>query len=149
MQIMVAPFMLSESEALSNVSGVYNAVEVVGEPIKSVMFYGPGAGAGPTASAVVGDLMQVMCSGRNCAMPVMNKTAEGTLPFSAFECQSYVAVKGGCENCVKGAFGEVQFIDADGEIAFITAKMTEADTEAALEKLTAQGIEVRSRIRLL
>lgn len=149
MQVMVAPFMLPESEALSNVSGVYNAVEVVGEPIKSVMFYGPGAGAGPTASAVVGDLMQVMCSGRNCAMPVMKKTTDGTLPFASFECRSYVAVKGGCENCVKGAFGEVQFIDADGEIAFITAKMTEADTEAALEKLTAKGIEVKSRIRLL
>jgi homoserine dehydrogenase len=149
MQVMVAPFMLPESEALSNISGVYNAVEVVGEPIKSVMFYGPGAGAGPTASAVVGDLMQVMCSGKNCAMPVMKKTTDGTLPFSSFECRSYVAVKGGCENCVKGAFGEVQFIDADGEIAFITAKMTEADTEAAFEKLTAKGIEVKSRIRLL
>ena len=37
----------------------------------------------------------------------------------------------------------------EGEIAFITAKMTEADTEAALEKLTAKGIEVKSRIRLL
>ena len=149
MQVMVAPFMLPESEALSTVSGVYNAIEVVGEPIKSVMFYGPGAGAGPTASAVVGDLMQVMCSGRNCAMPTMNKTTEGLLPFSTFECQSYIAVKGGCENCVKGAFGEVQFIDANGEIAFITAKMTEADTEAALAKLTAKGIEIESRIRLI
>ena len=148
-QIMVAPFMLRDSEALSTVSGVYNAIEVVGEPIKSAMFYGPGAGAGPTASAVVGDLMQIMQSGTKCAKPVMNKTDEHLLPFSDFESQSYIAVKGGCENCVKGAFGEVQFIDAEGEIAFITAKMSEAKTEEALKALSDKGIEIKSRIRLL
>jgi len=147
--IMVAPFMLPDSEPLSTVSGVYNAVEVVGQPINSAMFYGPGAGAGPTASAVVGDLMQIMRSGRNCAQPAMAKSAEAALPFEGFACRSYVAVKGGCENCVKGAFGEVQFIDADGEIAFITAKMTEKDTEAALKTLSDKGIEIKSRIRLL
>ncbi len=149
MQIMVAPFMLPESEPLSAVTGVYNAVEVVGEPINSAMFYGPGAGAGPTASAVVGDLMQIMRSGRNTAIPAMVKTEEGVLPFSEFESQSYIAVKGGCENCVKEAFGEVQFIDAEGEIAFITAKMKEEDSLSAVEKLIAKGIEIKSRIRLL
>ncbi len=149
MHIMVAPFMLPESEPLSTVTGVYNAVEVVGEPIGNVMFYGQGAGAGATASAVVGDLMQIMRSGRNAAIPVMKKTEDGVLPFSSFEAQSYIAVKGGCENCVKGAFGEVQFIDADGEIAFITPKMKEEDTLSALEKLGAKGIEIRSRIRLI
>ncbi len=149
MQIMVAPFMLPDSEPLSNVTGVYNAVEILGEPINSAMFYGPGAGAGPTASAVVGDLMQIMRSGRNAAAPKMEKTDEFALPFDGFEAQSYVSVKGGCENCVKDAFGEVQFIDADGEIAFITKKMKEKDTIAALDVLKAKGIEIKSRIRLL
>ena len=68
---MVAPFMLPEDMPLATVSGVYNAVEVVGEPIGNVMFYGPGAGAGATASAVVGDLMQILASETNCAMPTM------------------------------------------------------------------------------
>ncbi len=148
-QIMVAPFMLPESEALSGVTGVYNAVEVIGEPIKSAMFYGPGAGAGPTASAVVGDLMQIMQSGTKCAKPTMIKSDEKLLPFADFEAQSYIAIKGGCENCVKGAFGEVQFIDSDGEIAFITAKLSEKDTLLAIEKLEAKGIEIKSRIRLI
>ena len=147
--IMVAPFMLPDYEPLSNVTGVYNAVEVLGEPINSAMFYGPGAGAGPTASAVVGDLMQIMCSGTKAAKPVMKKTKDGTLPFGSFACQSYIAVKGGCQNCVKGAFGEVQFIDADGEIAFVTSKMSEEKTEAALKALSDKGIEIKSRIRVL
>ena len=149
MQVMVAPFLVPETAALAGVSGVYNAIEVLGEPIGSVMFYGPGAGAGATASAVVGDLMQVMCSGRCCAQPKMERDADRLLPFSDFESRSYIAIVGGCQNCVKSAFGEVELIDAEGEIAFITEKMSEAATEAALAALTAKGIDVKSRIRLL
>ncbi len=147
--IMVAPFMLPETSPLSFVSGVYNAIEVVAEPLGSVVFYGQGAGAGATASAVVSDLMQIMCSGRKCAEPTMVKTAEGVCDFGDFACKNYVAVKGGCENCVKGAFGEVSFIDCEGEIAFITAEMTERDVQTALDALSAKGITVNSRIRLL
>lgn len=147
--IMVAPFMMGKDCPLSGVCGVYNAIEVIGEPIKSAMFYGPGAGAGPTASAVVGDLMQVMRSGIHAATPVMNKTTDGVLDFDSFVCRSYIAVVGGCQNCVKDAFGEVEFIESEGEIAFLTSAMSEADTAASIEKLTAKGIELKSRIRIL
>jgi len=147
--VMVAPFMLSLDTPLSGVSGVFNAVEVLGEPIGSVMFYGPGAGAGPTASAVVGDLMQVMCSGRSVAQPVMSKTCEGVRDFADFEARSYISVVGGCPNCIKKAFGEVQMIDGTEETAFITRKMKESETLAAIEALEARGAEVKSRIRLL
>ena len=149
LDVMVAPFMLPETSPLSFVSGVYNAVEIVAEPLGSVMFYGQGAGAGATASAVVSDLMQIMCSGRSCAQPTMTKTCENVRDFGDFKCRSYVSVKGGCENCVKGAFGEVSFIDGADEIAFITAEMSEKDTNAAMDALTAKGISVNSRIRLL
>ncbi|MBQ8880438.1 MAG: homoserine dehydrogenase [Clostridia bacterium] len=147
--IMVAPFMLTSDSALSCVSGVYNAVEVVGEPIKSVMFYGPGAGAGPTASAVVGDLMEIMRSGRNCAIPVMVKDEGSALSFDGFKCRTYIAMKGGCMGCVADAFGEAKAISADGEIAFLTEEMSEAEINAAVSKLESKGIEILSRIRLL
>jgi len=148
--IMVAPFMIAEDEPLSTVSGVYNAIEVVGEPIGRAMFYGRGAGAGPTASAVVGDLMQIMRSGRACAEPKMVKTVEGVLPFSEFRVSSSVSVKGGCESCVRAAFGEVSFVEGEnGEISFVTPVMTEGETEEALKRLTDKGIEIKSRIRLL
>ena len=147
--IMVAPFMMGEDSPLSGVSGVFNAVEVVGDPIRSAMFYGPGAGAGPTASAVVGDLMQIMCSGTHAACPEMVKTTEGVLDFDSFSCKNYVAVLGGCKNCVKEAFGDVDFIDTDKEIAFITDEMSEKAIALACDKLAAKGIEIKSRIRLL
>jgi hypothetical protein len=79
----------------------------------------------------------------------MVKTTEGVLDFSGFTSKSYLSVKGGCENCVKGAFGEVSFIDGGDEIAFITGEMTEKDTDAAIDALTKKGISVNSRIRLL
>ena len=49
MQVIVAPFLLENSSPLSTVSGVYNAIEVIGDPIGNVVFYGQGAGAGATA----------------------------------------------------------------------------------------------------
>ena len=71
------------------------------------------------------------------------------LDFNNFECASYVALEGGCQECVKAAFGKVQFIDAEGEIAFITEKMSEQNTLCALDKLSAKGAKIKSRIRIL
>lgn len=146
MYIMVAPFMVGKDSPLSSVSGVYNAVEVLGEPIGSVMFYGPGAGAGATASAVVGDLMQIMCSGRNCAQPTMIKTLDGVCDFADFESQQYIAISGADAAKINAAFGEVQIISEGEEIAFITKKMREGDVE---EKLGVLSAEIKSRIRLV
>ena len=144
--VMVAPFMIENSSPLASVDGVYNAIEVDAEPLGNVMFYGQGAGAGATASAVVGDLMQVMRSGRNCYMPKMAKAPEVLLPFSDFECANYIAVDECCEKEIKDAFGGVKLIKDNGEIAFITEKMSESCLQAKLAQLDAN---VLSRIRLL
>ena len=81
--IIVAPFMMKKDSPLGGVSGVYNAVEVIGDPIGNLMFYGQGAGGGATASAVVGDLMQIICSGRNCAQPKIVKDDSALIDFSS------------------------------------------------------------------
>ncbi len=146
--IMVAPFMMGGDCPLSSVSGVYNAIEIIGEPIKSAMFYGPGAGAGPTASAVVGDLMQIMRSGTSVMAPVFEKT-NAALDFELFSSASYFAVKGGSDSRIKEAFGDVSFIDGEGECCFITKEMSEKETIAAIKRLKDAGIEIRSRIRVL
>ena len=146
--IMVSPFMLPTDSPLSGVSGVYNAVEVVGEPIGSVMFYGPGAGAGATASAVVGDLMQAMRSGVSIKMPVMEKSTATLKCFDTFTARNYVAVSGCDKNAIGEIFSDASFIAGD-ELAFVTEAMSEADVDAALSALEAKGASVKSRIRLL
>ena len=142
-KVMVCPFMLGDDTPLVSVSGVYNAVEVIGEPLGNVMFYGQGAGAGATASAVVGDLMQIMRSGRGCAQPTMVKTGEELIPFSDFVCRHYIALDASCKDEI-ATLGQVKIISKDGEIALITERMSEAEyTEKA------KDLKIRSHLRLL
>lgn len=55
--VRVHPAMIPASHPLAGVSGAMNAVYVVGDAVGETMFYGAGAGAFPTASAVVGDVL--------------------------------------------------------------------------------------------
>jgi homoserine dehydrogenase len=55
----VHPAMIPRDHPLASVRGVYNAVFVEAESAGRLMFYGAGAGGGPTASAVLGDLVVV------------------------------------------------------------------------------------------
>ncbi|MBD1804303.1 homoserine dehydrogenase [Microcoleus sp. FACHB-SPT15] len=59
LQVRVHPTLVPQTHPLASVSGVYNAILVEGEPIGQVMFFGPGAGSGPTASAVVSDIVNI------------------------------------------------------------------------------------------
>ena len=55
----VGPSMVPLDHQLSNVKGVYNAIYVTGDAVGDTMFFGMGAGSGPAASAVVGDVLEV------------------------------------------------------------------------------------------
>lgn len=59
LQVRVHPTLVSTEHPLANVNDVFNAILVEGSPIGQVMFYGPGAGSGPTASAVVSDILNI------------------------------------------------------------------------------------------
>ena len=58
-QVRVHPTLVPIDHPLASVNDVNNAVLVEGEPIGQVMLYGPGAGEGPTASAIVADLVAI------------------------------------------------------------------------------------------
>ena len=59
LSIWVEPTLVPEDSPLAGVNGVNNAILVEGDPIGQVMFFGPGAGSGPTASAVVADILNI------------------------------------------------------------------------------------------
>jgi homoserine dehydrogenase len=59
LQLRVHPTLVPKAHPLAAVNDVFNAILVEGEPIGQVMFFGPGAGAGPTASAVVADILNI------------------------------------------------------------------------------------------
>lgn len=56
----VAPTLVKQGTPLAEVRGPYNAIRVVGDAVGDTLFYGRGAGMMPTASAVVGDLIDVV-----------------------------------------------------------------------------------------
>lgn len=68
LELRVHPTLIPKSHLLANVNGVYNAIFVKGDLIGENLFYGKGAGASPTSSAVVSDIIgiarQVSCCGR-------------------------------------------------------------------------------------
>jgi homoserine dehydrogenase len=57
--VRVHPAMIPRSHPLAGVGGAYNAVFVESRSAGRLMFYGPGAGGSPTASAVLGDLVTI------------------------------------------------------------------------------------------
>lgn len=59
LQLRVHPTLLPKSHPLASVNDVYNAILVEGDPIGQVMFFGRGAGSGPTASAVTSDILNI------------------------------------------------------------------------------------------
>jgi len=56
----VHPTLIPNEVLISNVSGVMNAVMAYGNSVGPTMYYGPGAGAGPTASAVIADVIDII-----------------------------------------------------------------------------------------
>jgi homoserine dehydrogenase len=59
LELRVAPTLVKRGTPLAEVSGPYNAIRVVGDAVGDTLFYGRGAGMMPTASAIVGDLIDV------------------------------------------------------------------------------------------
>ncbi|QLE54684.1 homoserine dehydrogenase [Nostoc sp. TCL26-01] len=62
LSIRVHPTLVPKAHPLASINGVYNAILVEGEPIGQVMFFGPGAGAGATASAVTSDILSLVAA---------------------------------------------------------------------------------------
>ena len=68
LEVRVHPTLVPMDHLLSSVNGVFNGIYLVGDIVGPVMMYGPGAGMLPTASAVVGDCIDII---QNMAKPVL------------------------------------------------------------------------------
>ena len=73
----VHPTMIPEGNLLSTISGSLNALNISGDAVGDVMLYGHGAGMMPTASAVVGDVVDIA---RN-----LSRGAPGRVPLRSFQ----------------------------------------------------------------
>lgn len=70
----VRPALVHKHSALGHIDNEYNAVEVEGDAVGKVMFTGKGAGRMPTASAVYGDLLDVLTGKTDMVLPLNDDT---------------------------------------------------------------------------
>jgi homoserine dehydrogenase len=81
LELRVAPMLVKRGTPLAEVRGPYNAIRVVGDVVGDTFFYGRGAGMMPTASALVGDLIDVVTGRAALTSRVLNLWAKPDLPF--------------------------------------------------------------------
>ncbi|MCA9421121.1 MAG: homoserine dehydrogenase [Nitrospira sp.] len=80
----VHPALVPAGSPIAQVNGVYNAIHMIGDAVGDIVLYGKGAGSLPTASAVVGDIIDL----------ARNRTAgvAGRVPVTSFQWESRVPI---------------------------------------------------------
>jgi homoserine dehydrogenase len=120
----VHPCMVSNKTPIAHVDGVFNAVVVEGDFVGTAMFQGRGAGAGPTASAVVADLVDV-ARGHGLPPFVVPTGKLAAKPVASIEKR-------------RGAYYmRLMVLDRPGVIADITAALR--DESVSLESMLQHG----------
>ena len=158
LSLRVQPTLVPKDHPLAGVNGVNNAILVEGEPIGRVMFYGPGAGAGPTASAVVADILNIAGirqasdsagsvdpllaadSWRSCVLDESGAIRQRHyVRFNTLDAPGVIGKVGGCfGECGVSIQSIVQFnaSEAGAEIVVITHEVTERQVSDALKAIT-------------
>ncbi len=165
-ELRVHPVMLEKNHPLAAVNDAFNAVYAVGDNVDETMFYGRGAGELPTASAIVGDIIDIVSSAQLAVTsPALDfgQTEKKALPmgeiFGRYFLRMIVHDKPGVLASISKIFGDNQVsiravqqkdsLGADAEIIIITHAVKEAFMQKAIAELKKQEsiVEVCSLIR--
>jgi len=127
----VHPCMVSLDAPIASIEGVFNAIVAEGDFCGSIMTEGQGAGAGPTASAVVADLIDIARGGGRAtfAVPAAALSRLASLPMDRHQGSYYL---------------RLMVVDRPGVIADIAAALRDEDisVEAMLQRGRAPGESV-------
>jgi homoserine dehydrogenase len=159
--VRVHPSMVPFSHPLASVRDSYNAVFVEGEAVGNLMFYGRGAGGQPTASAVLGDLIDAATNLRKNSSASVGTLVEARIrPIDEATSEYYlnleVADRPGVLAAVAGVFGrhdvsiramEQEGLGDEARLIFITHTALEADVQATLHDL--RDLDVVDRVGTL
>ena len=157
LQVRVHPTLVPQDHPLANVNDVYNAILVEGEPLGQVMFFGPGAGKGATASAVVSDIANIVSilktsNTKQKLDPLLRCSHEHfseltpiadieTRFYARFLCQDVPGVIGhlgtsfGNHNVSLESVVQIGFRDGLAEIVVVTHDVQEGNFRKALEEI--------------
>jgi homoserine dehydrogenase len=116
----VHPTMVPRDRAIADVDGVLNCVAIDGDFVGEVMLIGPGAGAGPTASAVTSDLIDIA---RSHILPPFGTKAKALKPYKKAEMRAHEG----------GYYIRLSVYDRPGAFAAIAGRM--ADQGISIESI--------------
>ena len=151
--VRVHPTMIPKTHQLATVNGVYNAIYVTGDAVGETMFFGEGAGAGPAASAVMGDVLEVARHMQLGIGPIVGCTCTDNLPILPMEqlhtkyyIRFAVADRSGVLASMAGVFAKhgvsvrsvVQRGSAEHEtvnLSYVTHTASEASVRRVLEEI--------------
>ena len=152
--VRVHPAMVPNTHPLASVRESYNAVFIEGDAVGSLMFYGRGAGGNPTASAVLGDVIDAAVNLVKGTHGSIGSFAKATIrpideTSSEYLLSMEVADKPGVLHAVTGAFAnngvsiraaEQEGIGADARLVFITHEAKESDLQATVRQLREMDV---------
>jgi homoserine dehydrogenase len=147
--VRVHPAMVPSEHPLAAVRESFNAVFVEGASVGDLMFYGRGAGGGPTASAILGDVIDAALNRHRGSHATVGQLATAVLrPIDDVESAYYLNVevldRPGVLAKVAGVFGDhrvsIRSMEQEGlgdeaRLIFITHRAREADVQATLRDL--------------
>lgn len=156
--VRVHPAMVKNTHPLASVRDSFNAVFVEGKAVDSLMFYGRGAGGFPTASAVLGDVIDAAINLRKGAHATIGTFAR--MPISPIDetTSEYlvgldVADRPGVLHAVTGVFArhgvsirtaEQEGMGENARLVFITHTAREADVQACLREFRTLDVVKRT-----
>ncbi|MCB1247108.1 MAG: homoserine dehydrogenase [Acidimicrobiia bacterium] len=162
----VHPTMVPAGHPLASIRGATNAVFIEGPAIDSLLFAGPGAGGDPTATAVLGDVIDAAretLAGAQVAPRIRFKSG-GIVPFDAVDTEWYVRLmlddQPGVLASIASGFGTAgvsirqvwqEGADDQASLIIVTHGAPERDQRAALATLETipEVLEVAAVIRVL
>ncbi len=145
---MVAPAMIGKEHPLSMVNDVFNAVFVTGNMLGDSMYYGRGAGKLPTASAVVGDVVDCARHLGKAIMCFWDSEEAKLVSVEETKRCFFVRAKASAMDAVKAAFPAGDIITLDNrteDFGYFVQEMNEKDFATKCEAL---GDAVLSKIRV-
>jgi homoserine dehydrogenase len=122
----VHPCMVAKDSPIAAVEGVFNGVVAEGDYVGTIMAEGQGAGAGPTASAVVADLIDIA---RGTSLPTFAVPAKDLAPTASLPIERHI----GCQ------YIRLMVVDRPGVIADVAAALRDEaiSVEAMLQRARA------------
>lgn len=129
--VFVSPHMVPGDQVLAAVGGVFNAIAVQGDQVGEVLFYGPGAGRYPTASAVVADIIDIVQHPGREQPTGWEATGGKPECYHEFTARWYIRTKQSPE-AVEAKLGPVAWLaEQEGYYGGLTAVMRRGDVSGS------------------